>query len=237
MKGKATGIRMNRVAEFADKLSTFPIIAILRGVKPSEIEEVCGVLECGGFTLAEVPLNSPDALESIRMMSAKCDQGCRLLIGAGTVVTEADVVNAAAAGARYIVSPDTNPEIIRASKARGLVSIPGFMTPTEGVCAIRAGADYLKCFPCGKLGAGHIQELKAVIKKPILAVGGVSATNLAEFLSAADGVGVGSELYKPGRTTSEIETAVRTLAAAFRKTTGRNQNEPFHRVTRNGRNS
>ncbi len=208
---------MNNRDIFARKVAEFPVIAILRGVKPSEIEEVCGALESGGFTLAEVTLNSPEALESIRIMAAKFDQGGRLMIGAGTVLSEEDVVNAVTAGARYIISPDSNPEVIRKTKELGCVSIPGFMTPTEGFSAIRAGADYLKCFPCGQLGVGHIKDLKAVIKKPILAVGGVSAANLAEFLGVADGAGIGSELYKPGKSVAEIKIAAQAFAAAFAK--------------------
>jgi 2-dehydro-3-deoxyphosphogalactonate aldolase len=121
------------------------------------------------------------------------------------------------AGARYIISPDTNPDVIRKTKELDCVSIPGFMTPTEGFSAIRAGADYLKCFPCGKLGVGHIKDLKAVIKKPILAVGGVSAANLPEFLGVADGAGIGSELYKPGKPVDEIMGAAKAFAAAFAK--------------------
>jgi len=206
---------MNNINVFSQKLAEFPIIAILRGVKPGEIKDVCSVLDNGGFTLAEVPLNSPDALESIRVMSAQFNQGGRLMIGAGTVLSEEDAVNAAEAGARYIISPDSNPLVIRKTKELGLVSIPGFMTPTEGFSAIRAGADYLKCFPCGKLGSGHIKDLKAVIKKPIFAVGGVSASNLAEFLSIADGVGIGSELYKPGKSIAEIKAAVQAFVTSF----------------------
>ncbi len=199
---------MNNHSIFAEKMAQLPLIAILRGVTPADIASVCSVLENGGITLAEVTLNSPDALESIRIMSDKFDQGGKLMIGAGTVLSEEDVVNAAAAGARYIISPDTNPAVIKKTKELGLVSIPGFMTPTEGFTAIRAGADYLKCFPCGKLGAGHIKDLKAVIKKPILAVGGVSLSNLAEFMAVASGVGIGSELYKPGKSLPEIQAAV-----------------------------
>ena len=200
---------------FKKKISECPAIAILRGVKPAEIEGLHDALENGGFTLAEVPLNSPEALESLRLLSAKYDKGGRLLIGAGTVLSEADVVNAAAAGARYIISPDSNPLVIRKTKALGLVSIPGFMTPTEGFSAIQAGADYLKCFPCGRLGPGYIKDLKAVIKTPILAVGGVTASNLSDYLRVADGVGIGSDLYKPGKPISEINLAVQELVKAL----------------------
>ena len=122
----------------------------------------------------------------------------------------------AAAGGRFIISPDANPEVIRETKRLGLVSIPGFFTATEAFTALRAGADYLKLFPAGKLGPGYVKDLKAVIKAPILAVGGVDTDNIAAFLDVCAGVGIGSALYKPGKTPAEIEQAAAVYAAAVR---------------------
>ena len=201
---------------FQEQARRCPVVAILRGITPEEMLPVCEALRTAGIRLLEVPLNSPDALESIRRAAAKYHAAGELLAGAGTVLTAQNVRDVAAAGGRFIISPDANPEVIRETKRLGLVSIPGFFTATEAFTALRAGADYLKLFPAGKLGPGYVKDLKAVIKAPILAVGGVDTDNIAAFLDVCAGVGMGSALYKPGKTPAEIEQAAAVYAAAVR---------------------
>lgn len=201
---------------FQEQARRCPVVAILRSITPEEMLPVCEALRTAGIRLLEVPLNSPDALESIRHAAAKYHAAGELLTGAGTVLTAQNVRDVAAAGGRFIISPDANPEVIRETKRLGLVSIPGFFTATEAFTALRAGADYLKLFPAGKLGPGYVKDLKAVIKAPILAVGGVDAENIAAFLNVCAGVGIGSALYKPGKTPAEIERAATAYAAAVR---------------------
>ena len=201
---------------FQEQARRCPVVAILRGITPEEMLPVCEALRTAGIRLLEVPLNSPDALESIRHAAAKYHAAGELLAGAGTVLTAQNVRDVAAAGGRFIISPDANPEVIRETKRLGLVSIPGFFTATEAFTALRAGADYLKFFPAGKLGPGYVKDLKAVIKAPILAVGGVDTDNIAAFLDVCAGVGIGSALYKPGKTPAEIEQAAAMYAAAVR---------------------
>lgn len=201
---------------FQEQARRCPVVAILRGITPEEMLPVCEALRTAGIRLLEVPLNSPDALESIRHAAAKYHAAGELLAGAGTVLTAQNVRDVAAAGGRFIISPDANPEVIRETKRLGLVSIPGFFTATEAFTALRAGADYLKLFPAGKLGPGYVKDLKAVIKAPILAVGGVDTDNIAAFLDVCAGVGIGSALYKPGKTPAEIERAATAYAAAVR---------------------
>ena len=201
---------------FQEQARRCPVVAILRGITPEEMLPVCEALRTAGIRLLEVPLNSPDALESIRHAAAKYHAAGELLAGAGTVLTAQNVRDVAAAGGRFIISPDANPEVNRETKRLGLVSIPGFFTATEAFTALRAGADYLKFFPAGKLGPGYVKDLKAVIKAPILAVGGVDTDNIAAFLDVCAGVGIGSALYKPGKTPAEIEQAAAVYAAAVR---------------------
>ena len=162
-----------------------PVVAILRGITPAEMLSVCEVLYESGIRLLEVPLNSPDACASIKLAADKYHAAGTMLIGAGTVLSPEDVRNVAEAGGKFIISPDTNSEVIAETKRLGLVSIPGFFTPTEAFAALRAGADYLKLFPAGVNGTGYIKDIKAVIKAPILAVGGVNSGNIPEFTPSA----------------------------------------------------
>lgn len=192
-----------------------PVVAILRGITPPEMIDVCETLYEAGIRILEVPLNSPDACESIRIAAEKYHADGRLLVGAGTVLSIDDVQCVAKAGGKFIISPDTNCEVIKETKRLGLVSIPGFFTPTEAFTALRAGADYLKLFPAGVNGTGYIKDIKAVIKAPILAVGGINEKNIPEFMTLCAGVGIGSALYKPGKSLDEIRcTAVKMVQAA-----------------------
>ena len=143
---------------FQQQCERCPVVAILRGITPDEITDVCETLREAGIRLLEVPLNSPDALESIRRAAREYHAGTELLIGAGTVLTPAAVREVAEAGGRFIISPDTNPEVIRETKRLGLVSMPGFFTATEAFAALRAGADCLKLFPAGALGPGYVKD-------------------------------------------------------------------------------
>ncbi|WP_176011797.1 2-dehydro-3-deoxy-6-phosphogalactonate aldolase [Victivallis sp. Marseille-Q1083] len=188
--------------ELAECLAEKPLIGILRHISPSEIIAVCRLLEARGFRLLEIPLNSPAALHSLSLAAGEPRR--RYRVGAGTVLSAAQVKAAAAAGAEFILAPDCNPEVIRAARAAQLVTLPGFMTPTEAFTAIRAGADFLKCFPAARLGAAYLRDLNAVLDKPVIAVGGIGADNLTEWLEAAAGVGLGNSLYRRGITLDEL---------------------------------
>lgn len=155
-----------------------PIVAILRGVKPDEVVDIAAALVEAGVGAIEVPLNSPDPVESIRRL---CDAfGDRALCGAGTVLTPDAVDAVAEAGGRLIVTPNTDPAVIAHAVARGLTVMPGFATPTEAFAAVKAGARALKLFPAGTFGPGHIKAVKDVLPREVAvyAVGGVGASNL-----------------------------------------------------------
>ncbi len=198
---------------FESKLAECPLIAILRGITPDEILDVCEILREAGIRVLEVPLNSPGATESIRRAAEHYHASDTLLVGAGTVLTAGQVREVAEAGGKFIISPNSDPEVIRATKAAGLISMPGFLTPTEAFSARKAGADYLKLFPAGTMGVGYIRDLKAVVKAPIYAVGGIDRENLAEFLKVSPGAGIGSALYKPGKTSAQLKEAAETFVA------------------------
>ncbi|WP_417249633.1 2-dehydro-3-deoxy-6-phosphogalactonate aldolase [Celeribacter sp.] len=197
-----------------------PLIAIIRGVTPDEACDVTAALIENGITRIEVPLNSPDPFESIRRMADAF--GDTALIGAGTVLTLSDVAQVRAAGGKLVVSPDCNPEIITATKAHGMQSWPGVLTPTEMFAALHAGADGLKIFPAFKLGIDGLKAVRAVLPKTtqVYAVGGVDAGNMSEWIAAgADGFGMGSSLYKPGMTVSDVAARARETVAAYDEAT------------------
>ncbi|WP_288448593.1 2-dehydro-3-deoxy-6-phosphogalactonate aldolase, partial [uncultured Pseudomonas sp.] len=186
-------------------LKDLPLIAILRGVTPDEIVAVGRALHDAGFRVIEIPLNSPQPYESIRRLTAELGESC--LIGAGTVLTEAQVAEVDAAGGRLIVSPNANLAVIRASKAAGLVSAPGVATPSEGFAALDAGADSLKLFPAEQLGPAVVKAWRAVFPKELalLPVGGITPDNMGPYVAAgANGFGLGSALYKPGLSAAQV---------------------------------
>lgn len=193
----------------------YPLVAILRGLRPEETEGVVGALIETGFTAIEIPLNSPEPFRSIEIAARMAPEG--VLIGAGTVLTTADVASLDAAGGRLMVSPNVEPEVIVAARERGMVTLPGVFTPTEALAAARAGATGLKFFPANVLGAAGIAAIRAVLPRDLLiaAVGGVGDENFAEYVRAGiTAFGLGSSLYKPGMSAGEVrERSVRTIAA------------------------
>ena len=192
------------------------IIAILRGITPPETLEVCDALVLAGITMIEVPLNSPEALRSIED-AAKVLEG-RALIGAGTVLSRADVDAVADAGGQFVVSPDTNPAVIGATIERGMTSYPGVFSPTDAFTAIRSGATGLKFFPAEVLGPKGIKAMKAVLPSdiPLYAVGGANPDNFTEYFAAGcAGFGLGTYIFKPGMSAADVALRATAAVAAY----------------------
>lgn len=193
----------------------YPLVAILRGLKPEETEGVVGILIETGFTAIEIPLNSPDPFRSIEIAARLAPENC--LIGAGTVLTVEDVKRLDDAGGRLFVSPNVDVPVIEAAVQKGMVTLPGVFTPTEALAAARAGATGLKFFPASVLGPAGINAIRAVLPPELLiaAVGGVSEVNFADYVKAGiTAFGLGSSLYKPGMSAVDVgERARRTIAA------------------------
>jgi 2-dehydro-3-deoxyphosphogalactonate aldolase len=181
-----------------------PLVAITRGVSPDEAEAIGDAIYEGGIRIIEVPLNSPDPLNSIERLAKRF--GDQMLVGAGTVLDRADVARVSGAGGRIIVSPDTNVDVISATASAGLVASPGYFTPSEALAAIRAGATALKLFPAEAASPAVLKAQLAVIPKqvPIIVVGGVKPDSMRPWLDAgATGFGLGGGLYRPGQSPAE----------------------------------
>jgi 2-dehydro-3-deoxyphosphogalactonate aldolase len=199
-----------------DALSQCPLVAILRGVKPVEVVDIGAALVDAGFAVIEVPLNSPGPLESIALLAKAF--GSKVLVGAGTVMTANEVANVAAAGGRLIVMPHADARVVGAAKTEGLYALPGFATPSEAFAMIAAGADGLKLFPAEASPPKVLKAMRAVLPKsiPVLPVGSITPDNMAEYWGAgASGFGLGSALYKPGATASQVSVAARQFVAVL----------------------
>jgi 2-dehydro-3-deoxyphosphogalactonate aldolase len=192
------------------------LIAILRGITPSEALPICEALIDAGISTIEVPLNSPDPLDSIKAMIKNF--GARATIGAGTVLNRQDVAGVASVGGQIIVSPNVDAEVIEATVAAGMESWPGVLTPSECFMALKHGATGLKVFPANKMGMDGLQAVRAVIPKDVqmYMVGGAGPDSFADWKAAgANGFGIGSAIYKPGRSAADIKTIAEEIVAAY----------------------
>jgi 2-dehydro-3-deoxyphosphogalactonate aldolase len=208
---------MSTADHLRDRLDRYPLIAILRGMKPEEAPWVLETLLAANFQVLEVPLNSPRPFESLAYLVRHAPPG--VLIGAGTVLTEAEAAKVAATGARLMIAPNCAPAVIAAAKAHGLVALPGVATPTEAFTALAAGADGLKMFPGELLPPAAVKAWRAVMPKGTLLIptGGVTPDNVRAYREAgADAFGVGSALYKPGMSREELAQRAAAFAAALR---------------------
>lgn len=201
-----------------DAITRCPLIAILRGLRPEEAESIGMALVNAGISIIEVPLNSPEPLESIRRLA--CSFGEKALIGAGTVTRVEDVARLCEAGGKLMVAPNMDVRVISAAKAAGLIAIPGVATPTEAFLALEAGADGLKLFPAETLGPISLQAWRAVlpVDSLLIPVGGVDETTIADWHKAgASAFGIGSALFKPGATAEDVTKRTRRLLATLPK--------------------
>lgn len=204
--------------ELRDWLQRCRLIAILRGVKPDEVEAIGAALHAAGIAIVEVPLNSPDPYDSIRRLAARF--AGKMLVGAGTVMTAEQAGAVAAAGGELIVMPHTDPRVLRAAKADGMFTCPGFFTPTEAFVALEAGADALKLFPAEATRPAVLKAMRAVLPKEtrILPVGGITADNMHPWLAAgAAGFGLGSSIYQPGDTAAIVAAKAGALLAGLKQ--------------------
>ena len=198
-------------------LARLPLVAILRGVTPDEVVPIGAALVAAGFAVIEVPLNSPNPMQSIRRLVDSV--GPDVLVGAGTVTDPARVAEIAAAGGRLVVMPHSDPAVVRAAKAAGMACAPGVATPTEGFAALRNGADALKLFPAEALPPHVLKAWLSVFPKgtAVLPVGGITPESMGGYVAAgAAGFGLGSALYKPGFSADDVAERAAAFVAAWR---------------------
>lgn len=196
------------------------LVAILRGLTPERAPETGALLVAAGFRIMEVPLNSPEPFQTIKLLCEAHSADC--LIGAGTVLTPAEVDRVHGAGGRLVVAPNCEPSVIRRALDLGMRVLPGIATATEAFTALGAGATELKLFPAASYGPRHLKALKSVLPRQVrvFPVGGIGAQDIAEWLaSGADGFGFGSELFTPAYTLAQIEMRARGLVEALRQAT------------------
>jgi 2-dehydro-3-deoxyphosphogalactonate aldolase len=207
----------SRAARFEEAFSALPLIAILRGLTPPEAPAIATALHKAGFQLIEVPLNSPEPFESIRIIRDLLPPG--VLVGAGTVTRIDDVRRLADIGADLVVMPHGDVEIIRAAVAAGMICTPGIATPTEAFAALAAGAAALKIFPAELIGPPIVKAMRAVLPKEVrlVPVGGITPTTMQPFRAAGvAGFGLGSALYKPGSSAEDVGDKARAFVNAWR---------------------
>ena len=207
---------MSHLSAFDAAFATLPLVAILRGLKPDEAEDVGEALVEAGFTLIEVPLNSPEPLDSIARLAKRL--GDRAVVGAGTVLTVAAVADVEAAGGAMVISPNADVRVIAAAADRGLASLPGISTPTEAFAALGAGATALKLFPAEGSSPHVLKAMRAVLPAGVrvLPVGGVAPDNMAPWIAAgAAGFGLGSALYRPGMGAAEAGDNARAFVRSW----------------------
>ncbi len=206
---------MTAVEDFTAAFAACPLVAVLRGIRPEEVDGVGAALMAAGVRIIEVPLNSPEPYESIARLSSLAAGGA--VVGAGTVVDWEAVGRVAAAGGTLIVSPAVDAEVIAGTVAAGMVSLPGFFTPTEGFAALKAGAHGLKFFPAEAGSPAVLKAMRAVLPRdvPVLAVGSMTPEGIGAWKAAgADGFGLGGSLYRPGVSAEAVgEMAARFVAA------------------------
>lgn len=201
--------------KFSAAMQQLPLVAILRGLTPAEAPEVGDAIVESGFWLLEVPLNSPQPLESIALLRRRFPDA---LVGAGTVLDAQQVREVHAAGGELIVAPNFNAEVLAEAGRLGLVSLPGVMTPTEAFGALAAGASGLKLFPAELASPAVVKALLAVLPKgtPLMPVGGITPANMGAWRDAgATGFGIGSALYKPGKSAAAVRETALDFVAAF----------------------
>jgi 2-dehydro-3-deoxyphosphogalactonate aldolase len=217
MGGIEGAAAMKAIDKFTAAMAELPLVAILRGLKPAEAAEIGDVLVEAGFRLIEVPLNSPQPLDSIAALRQRLPQA---VIGAGTVLTTAEVRDVAQAGGELVVAPNFERDVVVETVRLGMVSLPGILTPTEAFAALAAGAHGLKLFPAEIASPAVVKALLAVLPKgtKIVPVGGVGADNLGPWRAAGVAAfGLGSSLYRPGDDAATVRTKAAAIVSAFRR--------------------
>ncbi|NQW01890.1 MAG: 2-dehydro-3-deoxy-6-phosphogalactonate aldolase [Rhodospirillales bacterium] len=203
---------------FDSALAAMPLVAVLRGITPDEAIPVADALTSAGFTILEVTLNSPDPFNSIAQLVKHCADD--VLVGAGTVLEAEQTDRLAALGAKLVITPNTDVEVIRGAVRNKLIPVIGCMTPSEALLAMKTGARAIKVFPAARLGAAYLKDISAVLPTgtQIIPTGGVTTQNMKEFFDAgAAGAGLGSNLYKAGRPADEIHKIACELVAEWRR--------------------